>query len=646
MPPLGPGCNAVESSSLNARAYWQPQATNSPSLRTGPSAGTAAASTVTTTATVYRSGSATVFERLAGESSIGISMIGKRVRQWAEGAGLMLHPSNSVWHALLTYSMAPLKYERLWRRTCAKGRYRLSLLTRPKVCNGTSSAAALREHNVAEERSHADPHQKATNPGQRGRARRHSIPSTTHGGLSAYRVQQEYMRWCQWQLWHFFEQGSSYLTSVWRVSPLLWRQRRHAARCCGGKESTATSPASSVSLIFDGRYTVPSVASIDAAQEEHRTLEKRVKVLLRLLRRENGSSAPASTTRSCSRDNGSNGAATAAHGADDIAASDPDGEGEEDWEEENVYRSANQTRHRSEAVAVTQPFLDVHIDEATALMHLSLYINGDANGNGAEFVGSSVAGCIDNHRWVILKGLWARQVLVFCFYRGEGLPSTTKKQVDGHLKRQGGYDEQTEQDVSRCSHIVEGLVVKGVAFTKMHPGHTLATAQDTFACTRCGHKRRCHNVAYTSKQTGRIVCGVYYCVVCLTRTHHVCIPPMKDLPTVLLGGSEAGAVEGSRVHQLRGLSSVRSSASFSRSTNTTGSGLLPSAYAHWCSGSGSHAADAPQFAVEDAATAMREWTRAAAAAPRPAWLLGSKVNSDELFGRTRGLDCPPPRPRV
>ncbi|TPP45757.1 hypothetical protein CGC21_35740 [Leishmania donovani] len=649
MPPPEPVRDAFESSPRNARATSQPQMTNSPSLRTDPSVGTAAGSMVSATATLHRSGSAGVFERLAGESRIGVTMLGKRVRQWAEGAGLVLHPSSSAWHALLAYSTEPLRHERLWRQTCAKGRYRLSLLARAKAGDTTHFANTVQEHKAAHRPSHADPRQEAMAHGQRGPARRRSLPSATPGGLSAYRRQQEYTLWCRWQLWHFFEQGRRYLTSVWRVSPPLDCQRRHAVRCCGNIECRTTSPASSMSRIFDGRYVVPSAASIDAAQEEHRALEKRVNVLLRLLRQENGPSAPTFAERSGNHEGAVNGAGMAACGAGAMAGStvlDPDEEGAEDEERANVYHSVSQSRRISEAVAATQPYLDVRVDNTTGLMHLSLYVNGDAGGNGAEFVDNSVAGCIDNHRWVILKGLWALQVLVFCFHREEELPSSTEKHADEYLKRQGGYDEQTEQDASRRSQIVDGLVVKGVAFAKVKTGHTLATAQDTFACTRCGQTRRLHNEVYISKKTGRIVCGMYYCVVCLARTHHVRLPPMKDIPPGLLGEREASVADVSWLHTVRDVSPARCSASLSRFANTGLSDLLPSAYAHQCSMSSARAADAPQLPDEAAATAMREWTRAAAAAPPPEWHPGGKVDSDELFGGTRGLDCPPPRPRM
>ncbi|CBZ28867.1 hypothetical protein, unknown function [Leishmania mexicana MHOM/GT/2001/U1103] len=622
---------------------------NLSSLRTVPSVGTAVASTVAATATLHRSGSASIFERLAGESCIGMTMLGKRVRQWAEGAGLVLHPSSSAWHALLAYSTEPLKHERLWRQTCAKGRYRLSLLARAKVGDTTHSADSVREHTAAHRPSHADPRHKGTTHGQRGPARRRSLPSVTPGGLIAYRRRQEYTRWCQWQLWHFFEQGSRYLTSVWRVSPPLHCWRRHAVRCCGNTECRTTSPASSISRIFDGRYVVPSGASIDATQEGHRTLERRVNVLLRLLRQENGPSAPASEVRSRSREGGGSGAIMVACGAGDTGGStvlDLGGEGAEDEEDANVYHSVSQSRRISETMAATQPYLDVRTDEATGLMRLSLYVNGDAGGNGAEFVGSSVAGCIDNHRWVILKGLWSLQVLVFCFHREEELSSSAGKHVDEHLKKQGGYDEQTEQDASRRSQIVDGLVVKGVAFAKVNTGHTLATAQDTFACTRCGQTRRRHNEVYISKKTGRILCGMYYCVVCLARTHHVRLPPMKDIPPGLLGEREASVADVSGLQTVCDVSSALSSASLAHCGNTGLPDLLPSAYAHQCSMNSARAADVSQLPDEAAATAMREWTRAAAAAPPPEWHPCGKVDSDELFGGMRGLDCPPPRPRM
>ncbi|KAG5497952.1 hypothetical protein GH5_02746 [Leishmania sp. Ghana 2012 LV757] len=647
--PRGISRNAAESSSPNARAPLQPQIGNPPSLRTAPSAGSVTTCMVTGTATQQKSDGLSVFERLAGESSVGVTVLGKRVRQWAEDAGLTLHPPNSVWHALLAYSTEPLKYERLWRRACAKGRHRLSLLAHSKVGNITASASQSREHNVEKRPSHADPHQKGMSQRDQSSARRRSFPAVTPGGLSAYRRRQEHIRWCQWQLWHFFQQGSSYLTSVWRVSSLLGRRRPHTVRYCGSAESAATSSALRVSLIFNGRYAVPSATSIDAAQEEHKAMNRRVNILARLLLEESGSGAVTSAVASRSRDVTRSSESVAARGEGDVGccnASEPEGEVEADAEEANVYHLASESRRRSESVAATQPFLEVRIDEATGLMHLSLYVNGDAGGNGAEFVGSSVAGCIDNHRWVILKGLWARQVVMFCFHRGKAPLSSTDKLLDGHLKKRDGYDEQTEQDVSRRSRIVDGLVVNGVAFAKMQAGFTSTTAHDTFVCTRCGHTRRRQNEVYASKQTGRIARGVYYCVVCLTRTHHVRLPPMGDMPPVLLGERAAAVADASGVRALRGFSSGRSDAPSARSANTSGLSLLPSAYACQRSGSEAISADAPQVSLEAAVTAVREWTLAAAAAPRPAWHPGLRVNSDDLFGRTRGLDSPPPRPRV
>ncbi|KAG5472408.1 hypothetical protein LSCM1_03807 [Leishmania martiniquensis] len=647
MPPRGLSRNAAEFSSPSIRAPWPMPMASSPSLHPTLSVGSAMTSMVTAAATAQKGGSVSIFERLSGESSAGLTTLGKRVRQWAEGAGLILHPPRSVWHALLAYSIEPLKHEQLWRRTCAKARHRLSLLARSKVSSATALAAPPRARHVTKQPSHADPYQEGVSRQHQGRARRSSSPSLTPGGLSAYRRQQEYMRWCQWQLWHFFEQGSSYLWSVWRVSPPLGRRRRRALRRASGAESAAVSSALPLLRIFNGRYAVPSAASIDAAQEEHRALERRVNILLRLLLEENGISAVASAAGSRSHGATRSSEATVACGAGDVCGttvSDPDGEVEADVEA-NLYHLASESRRRSEAVAATQPFLEVRIDEATGLMHLSLYVNGDAGGNGAEFVGSSVAGCIDNHRWVILKGLWARQVLVFCFHREEALLPSTDTSSDGHLKKVDNYHEPTEQEVSRRSRIVDGLVVRGVAFSKVQTGHTSTTAHDTFVCTRCGHSRRRHNEVYTSKLTGRLARGAYYCVVCLTRTPHVRLPPMEDMPPILSGERATAMTDASGVRALRELSSVRSDAPSARSADTSRPRLLLSAHAPQMSRSKAQSADGPPVSLEAAAAAVREWTCAAASAPRPEWHLCRRVNSDDLFGRRGGLDCPPPRPR-
>ncbi|GET90792.1 hypothetical protein, unknown function [Leishmania tarentolae] len=643
------GCDTFEDTPQTVSAPLQPKLTNSPSLCTASGVDTVETSTVTAVEPWHRSSRASVFERLAGESSVGMTMLGKRVRQWAEGAGLVLHPSNSVWHALLAYSTEPLKHERLWRQTCAKNRYRLHVFACLKTGDNMHLPTSSRNGNAGHTPSHADPHEEAMTPVQQGTARRRPLPSATPGGLSAYRRQQEYMRWCQWQLGHFFEQGRSYLTSVWRVSTFLDGRRRHTARNCGKTECRSTSHVWSMSRIFDGRYVVPSTASIDAAQREHRALEKRVNVLLRLLRQESGPSESACTGPSRSREDGGNRGKMVACGACDLSARtvfDQDEARAEDEEDGNVFRFVCPSRRIIEATEATQPYLDVRMDETTGLMHLSLYVNGDARGNGAEFLGSSVAGCVDNHRWVIVKGLWLRQVLVFCFHReGEVTPST-ERLVNEHLRNQGGYDEQTEQAASRRSQIVYGLVVKGVAFAKLKTGYTLATAQDIFACTRCGHTRRCHNEVYFSRKTGRLLWGLYYCVVCLARTHHVRLPPMQDIPPVLLGEREASVAEVSEPRTVRGVSSAQCKASSTRFSDTDFADRPPSAYERQLSMSSTRAVDAPELPDEVLVTAVREWTRAATATPPPAWHPSCKVNSDRLFDGTRGLDCPPPPPHV
>lgn len=331
--------------------------------------------------------------------------------------------------------------------------------------------------------------------------------------------------------------------------------------------------------------------------------------------------------------------------SDDSEGDEQEGD-EADDDKNDVYRGVGESRRSSEAVAATEPFLDVRLDEATGFLHLSLYVNGDGAGGGADYVGSSVAACVDNHRWVVLKGLWAREIIFFHFHR----PSLLDENPEDSA---GRYSEEAEQRVSRRSQLVDGFVWRGIAFVKEQPLHATATGHDSFVCSRCGRLRSRHNDAYVSKTTGRVVRGYYYCVLCHRRTHHVHLPP-----TASLTGHVEEVLRASREQQHCAASSaaLTTPAATPKSVHTVVSpastamlfrsvGLLPSpAPSRGLSQLSvlQHSGAALDVAV--AAKAVQEWTRGAAAAARPAWQSAARVNSDELLGRLRGLSCPPPLP--
>ena len=627
-----------------------------------------------------RSTASSVFDRLADDATCGTTTLGKRVLQWARGAGLVLQPSRAAWNALHLRATAPQRHERLWRRTCAKARHRLSLFARRKLGVGAegaaTSAAGSCERPGTRPTTYADPRRNgAADPAGRGgsahgRAGRRpsSSPLSTPGGLRAYRCREEYKRWCYWQLCHFYEMGSKYLTSVWRRSPLVCRGPHHRGAAGGTLGVSDMSATAVLANIFDGRYIVPSVTSINEALAALKEQDRRAKVLLRLLMRENASPAPLTDEKF---DSSSAGLADQEGPQNSVTDGEDDAKTDEGDEEDqgDVYHSVNESRRSSEAVAATEPFFDVRLDDATGLLHLSLYANGDESGDGADFVGSCVAACVDNHRWVILKGLWAREVLVFHFHR----PSLDEVDVSSPGKTTGAaavaatataphdapddssasaFDEEVEQRVSRHSQHVDGFVLNGVAFTKVQMEHVSASAQDTFVCSRCGHLRSRHNDAYISKRTGRLVRGYYYCVLCHRCTHHVRLPPMETLADHVEEVFAASVEQSTRQIYI---TSTPTGTPMSRTSVLAAS--TPPGSTAWLYRSADILPSAtpsrklPQrqqpFTTADVtltAKAMCEWTRAAAAAPRPAWRFGLKASSDELFGRPRGLDHPPPHP--
>jgi hypothetical protein len=625
-----------------------------------------------------RSAATSVFDRLAGDAACGTTTLGRRLLSWARGAELTLHPSPTAWMALHLHAMMPLRHERLWRRACAKARHQLSRFASWKLGAGgegsvSPSGAGSREQSVTHPPIHIDPHHSGSatrrgegNANTRVHRRPSSSPTSTPGSLRAYRCREEYKRWCYWQMCHFYELGSKYLTSVWRMSPLMTRGSHSSGGSSGAALGAQDVSATAVLAgIFDGRYVVPCAASIDESLAAYKAQDRRAQLLLRLLMREGASCA---TLAGASYRNGGGGAAN-----DDLGAThhtehshsgaNEEGEGDDEavMEDEDVYRDVNESRRSSEAVAATEPFFNVRLDTATGLLHLSLYVNGDEGGNGADFVGASVAACLDNHRWVVLKGLWAREVLVFHFHR----PSLSDNAADGDGSGvEGGgdtcaYKEEEEQRACRRSQHVDGFVVKGVAFTKVQTGHASASAQDSFLCCNCGHLRSRHNDAYISKRTGRLARGYYYCALCRRRTHHVRLPPMESL----IDHVEevfAASVEQDTRRQLqltsntaagtpmpvRAAGGVADSSPVSTATLGWSADVLPSPTSSRGRRPPSQRSRQLLSAADVTLTAkaMREWTRAAAAAPRPAWQSGHKLNSDDLFGRPRRLDCPPSLP--
>lgn len=286
---------------------------------------------------------------------------------------------------------------------------------------------------------------------------------------------------------------------------------------------------------------------------------------------------------------------------DSASGSEDDSEGGDDVE----------LSDRAMAAASQQPYVDVRLDTHTGLLHLSVYVNGDASGDGATFLRRSVAGCLDNYRWLILDGQWKGHVLFFItegtrFAPGSGAADVTP---------------------SRCEGEVRFLVIQGVCFERRVDNRRTNSPTDPYACTRCGHVRRQHNALYVSRRTGALARGKYYCWVCRRTTPHLRVPA-----SVLRQVGDAERVLAS-----------------SMATSTSRPPRGPSARS--AAGRQVHGWDSTSFLDQQTSLGGRSRTPVLPGsitphARLPPWRgTGRRLNETELLGRVPFLSTPPVRPR-
>lgn len=608
-----------------------------------------------------------VFLRLTGRDSDGVSTIGRRLLAWAEGAELVLYPAATAWSALLSYSENPLRAAEQWRRTCARSRQSMARLS--NVCLFNKSTSGATASSSAADAALREQRRRSTTP---GRSRRRGLrcrdvagqkasedgdedaaddgPTQGSGSsLRVFRLQQEYKRWCRWQLRHFYESGASYLTQVWQHAP---------------RSSPSSAASSLLPGVLDGRYRVPSPASILEHLQVVKSRRQRGAVLLRLLKREMERTMDEDHQKNRSRSS-SFGGGEGRSGA--VRHRDAQPPSADHFHEDSLHDkavscsgSAVNLQHDETTTApgasasllsndhgttslstdaaldddptdATEAYLDLRLDTSTGLLNISVYANGDSTGEGAEFMGSAVAGCLDNHRWVVLKGLWLDKVFFFRFHAFWDCDYAEEDFQETKVGDAGVYSAEAEAVRSRGGSAVLGLVIDGICFQRVETELHTGAPNDTFICSRCGQLRATHNTPYLSKKTMRLTRGLYYCSICCTRSLHLRVPPLVHAWQQQQGGAGAAGqylmpVSPSPLQTMRPASAgVDSSSVCSRqSTSSRSRGAAP-------------------VGVKQV---VEEWTNHGAAVHRPRWQTQTRVSSDEVFGRVRALDCPPMRPSV
>ncbi|EPY26892.1 hypothetical protein STCU_06026 [Strigomonas culicis] len=407
--------------------------------------------------------------------------VGRRLLQWAEAAGMQLAPPAAAFDPTFRFSKDPGRYKQLYRRCCVQSRSAMDRLADPSAIG-----AVLRSCDASVRDDHARGGESASRSPSRGPQRTDSNVLQQSGpgansGLRQVRLQREYSLWCKWQVVHFFDKPSSYISNVWR--------------------HLQNSPAMENPSALSGRYVIPSdtkLTTLVAAAEHER---RRLRYFTKLLREEFG-------LREEDVDGGD--AANTSQRAHSVTVSDAGAEEDDRGEAESTLDEAISGSHRASRLAATQPFLEVRYDAETARLHLSVYTGGEGDeGEGATFFGKSTAACLDNFRWIVLEGLWNGRILFF-------VPQFAYSPVKEVTHAPSGHDQVVIG--------IDSLIVQGMSWKKITVPQSASAPTGPYVCMRCGNLRvQRHNARVPPRsdpqQRDRLLC-----VLCRRKTCHVKAP--------------------------------------------------------------------------------------------------------------------------